>query len=117
METTLELSLEKKETVRLGKENEQLHSLLEISDSDLQQEITQLLSLITQKDTQLEQKDTQLEQKDTQLEQKDSVIEKLKNELLILRRKLFGRSSERYVKEDPNQLKLDFVGVETLPEE
>jgi transposase len=51
------------------------------------------------------------------LEQKEIQLEKLKNELLYLRRAIFGRSSERYVKEDPNQLKLDFEGIDILPEE
>jgi transposase len=46
-----------------------------------------------------------------------TVNEKLKNEILYLRRILFGRSSERYVKEDPNQLRLDFGGEDSLPEE
>ncbi|MDR0743294.1 MAG: transposase [Tannerella sp.] len=42
---------------------------------------------------------------------------KLKNKNLYLRRLLFGRSSERYIKEDPNQLKLDFGGKDTLTQE
>ena len=67
-----------------------------MSESSVEKEIAELLSVI---------------------EKKDAVIEKLKNELLILRRKLFGHSSERYIKEDPDQLKLDFGGVEKLPEE
>jgi transposase len=46
-----------------------------------------------------------------------SVNEKLKNEILYLRRLLFGRSSERYIKEDPNQLKLDFGGEDALAQE
>jgi transposase len=46
-----------------------------------------------------------------------SVNEKLKFELLYMRRTIFGRSSERYVKEDPDQLKLDFDGMDKLPEE
>jgi transposase len=50
-------------------------------------------------------------------EKKDSQIEKLKNELFYIRRILFGRSSERYVKEDPHQLRLDFGGEDILPEE
>jgi hypothetical protein len=57
----------------------------------------------------------------TRLEQKVfrwlSINEKLKSEILYLRRVLFGRSSERYAKEDPNQLKLDFGGKDTLTEE
>ncbi|MDR1356402.1 MAG: transposase, partial [Tannerellaceae bacterium] len=37
--------------------------------------------------------------------------------LFYIRRILFGRSSERYVKEDPNQLRLDFGGEDSFPEE
>jgi len=96
METAGKTLTEKQEKVRLKKSNEPLKSLHEISGSDFEKEITQLLSLLEKKDTQ---------------------IEKLKNELLILRRKLYGHSSERYIKEDPDQLKLDFGGEETLPEE
>lgn len=48
---------------------------------------------------------------------KDALIEKQNFELLYFRRALFGRSSERYIKTDPNQLALDFQGQETLPEE
>jgi transposase len=85
-------------------ENEALKSLEEIiSESDIEKEIAELLSLIKEKNTLLEEKDSQ--------------IEKLKQELLILRKKLFGHSSERYIKEDPNQLKLDFGGEDVLPEE
>jgi transposase len=48
---------------------------------------------------------------------RDLKIEKLVNELLLLRRRLFGRSSERYVPEDPDQLTLALDGLEKLPEE
>lgn len=44
-------------------------------------------------------------------------LAKLSDELLYLRRTLFGRSSERYIKEDPNQLSLDFYGLIQLEEE
>jgi len=47
----------------------------------------------------------------------DSAIQKLINELIALRRRIFGRSSERFVPEDPNQLSLAFDGQENLPEE
>lgn len=46
-----------------------------------------------------------------------SKLAKLSDELLYLRRTLFGRSSERYIKEDPNQLSLDFLGEVQLEEE
>jgi transposase len=52
-----------------------------------------------------------------EIDRLNKLVEKLKFELLHFRRALFGRSSERYVKEDPDQLALDFQGIETLPEE
>ena len=48
---------------------------------------------------------------------RDAKIDKLVNELIALRRRIFGRSSERFLPEDPNQLTLAFAGVEILPEE
>lgn len=49
--------------------------------------------------------------------ERDSTIETLINELIALRRRMFGCSSERVLPEDPNQLSLAFEGVESLPEE
>ncbi|GHU13629.1 transposase [Betaproteobacteria bacterium] len=43
--------------------------------------------------------------------------QKLLDELAYFRRAFFGHKSERYLPEDPNQLKLDFAGMEELPEE
>jgi hypothetical protein len=60
------------------------------------------------------QKIARLRQENTRLL---SVNEKLKNENLYLLRLLLGRSSERYIKEAPNQLKLDFGGEDTLIQE
>ena len=48
---------------------------------------------------------------------RDAKIDKLVNELIALRRRIFGRSSERFLPEDPNQLTLAFAGMEILPEE
>ncbi len=45
------------------------------------------------------------------------VIVKMSDELRNLRRMLFGRRSERFIPEDPAQLKLSFEGVEELDEE
>lgn len=56
----------------------------------------------------------ELESRKGQLESK---LRRLSDELLYLRRVIFGRSSERYLKEDPNQLKLDFQGQAQLEEE
>lgn len=81
-----------------------------LSAEELQQEIVRLKSL-------LEKKDELLEKKDEQIQKKEEKIQKLTDQLVYFRRAMFGRSSERFIKDDPNQLKLDFQGMKTLPEE
>jgi len=104
METVRKSAVKKQEKARSTRENVLEKSLQEImSASDTEKEISTLLSLI--------------EQRNCLLEEKNVLIEKLKNEVLILRRKLFGHTSERFIKDDPNQLKLDFGGEDILPEE
>lgn len=49
--------------------------------------------------------------------QKDTTITKLKQQIEMLQRKIWGKSSERYINEDPLQRKLDFEGLDLLPEE
>ena len=94
----------KSQTGRLIRESVPVKSLEAImSESDIEKEIAQLLSIV--------------EGQDTLIEKQAAQIKNLLNELLILRRKLFGHKSERYISEDPNQLKLDFGGVEVLPQE
>lgn len=56
----------------------------------------------------------ELESRNSSLESK---LSKLTGELLYLRWAMFRRSSERYVKKDPNQLSLASEGVDSLPEE
>lgn len=52
-----------------------------------------------------------------QLIEKDQTINKLKQLIEILQRKIWGKSSERFIKEDPQQRILDFDGLDLLPEE
>lgn len=52
-----------------------------------------------------------------QIEEKDSLIYKLQQQIEMLNRKIWGKSSERYIKEDPAQRRLDFEGLDLLPEE
>ncbi|MGQ1948315.1 IS66 family transposase [Geofilum sp. OHC36d9] len=49
--------------------------------------------------------------------EKDQQIKKLTDQLAWFRHKYFSKSSEKFIKEDPNQRKLDFDGIEVLPEE
>lgn len=49
--------------------------------------------------------------------EKDSQINKLVDQLAWFRHKLFGSSSEKHIAEDPNQRKIDWEGLDVLPEE
>lgn len=51
------------------------------------------------------------------LSEKDEAIIKLKQQVEMLRRKIWGKSSEKYIPEDPQQRKLDFEGLDLLEEE
>lgn len=53
----------------------------------------------------------------SEVAQKDQKIKKLTDQLAWFRHKFFSKSSEKFIKEDPNQRKLDFDGVDALPEE
>jgi transposase len=48
---------------------------------------------------------------------KDNTINKLKQQVEALQRKIWGKSSERYIKEDPMQRSFDFDGLDLLEEE
>ena len=48
---------------------------------------------------------------------KDQTIIKLKQQVEMLQRRIWGKSSEKYIPEDPQQRKLDFEGLDLLPEE
>jgi transposase len=52
-----------------------------------------------------------------QLEENKQTILKLKQQIEMLQRKIWGKSSEKYIAEDPQQRKLDFDGLDLLPEE
>lgn len=41
----------------------------------------------------------------------------LEHQVAYLQRRIWGKSSERFIKEDPRQRRLDFEGLELLPEE
>lgn len=52
-----------------------------------------------------------------QLTEKDQAIIKLKQQIEMLQRRIWGKSSEKYIAEDPQQRKLDFDGLDLLPGE
>jgi len=51
------------------------------------------------------------------LGEKDTTITKLKQQVEMLQRRIWGKSSERYINNDPLQRKLDFDGLDLLEEE
>src|SRR5665648_1105552 len=52
-----------------------------------------------------------------QLGQKDETINKLKQHIEMLQRRIWGKSSEKFIPEDPQQRCFDFDGLDLLPEE
>ena len=51
------------------------------------------------------------------IKEKDDKIKQLADQLAWYRRKFWKSSSERYIPQDPNQRRIDFDGLEVLPEE
>ena len=48
---------------------------------------------------------------------KDEKILDLEKQVAYLKRRIWGKSSERFIKEDPRQRRIDFEGLDLLPEE
>lgn len=88
-----------------------------ISTAKLQAEIERLNSLLRVQTSLNQKQNSQLQKNEKLIAQKDEKIQNLTDQLAYLRRAMFGRSSERFLKSDPDQLKLDFDGLEVLPEE
>jgi transposase len=61
--------------------------------------------------------DQKVERLEKELSDLMGKYQRLVDEVLYLRRRIFGRSSERFIPEDPNQLSLAFDGDEAIAEE
>lgn len=59
----------------------------------------------------------QISEKDRIIDEKTQAIKKLQQQVEMLQRRIWGKSSERYISEDPQQRRLDFDGLDLLPEE
>ncbi|MDR0748468.1 MAG: IS66 family transposase [Tannerellaceae bacterium] len=86
--------------------------LLSKSDSQLR-EISRLKSHIKEL-KELDEKKSSYEK--TITEQQEKILS-LESQVEYLKRRLWGKSSERFIKEDPLQRRLDFEGVELLDQE
>ncbi len=58
-----------------------------------------------------------LEEAETTIKEQKDKIKKLTDQLAWYRRKFWKSSTEKYIPEDPNQRKIDFDGLDVLPEE
>lgn len=58
-----------------------------------------------------------LEKAEKTIKEQDEKIKQLTDQLAWYRRKFWKSSSEKYIPQDPNQRKIDFDGLDVLPEE
>ena len=65
----------------------------------------------------LEKAEAVIKKKDEAIREKDDKIRQLTDQLAWYRRKFWKPSSEKYIPQDPNQRKIDFEGLDVLPEE
>ena len=69
-------------------------------------EVERLRKAVVGKDAEISHKDALLSLKDAEISQKNAEIKKLSDTLLWLRRKVFGKMSEKNLPLDPDQLLL-----------
>lgn len=83
-----------------------------------QDELYQQLSKLQQADKgALEKAEKKNECFEAILKEKDEKIKQLTDQLAWFRRKFWRAGSEKYIAQDPSQRKIDFEGLEVLPEE
>ena len=90
-----------------------IETLLQERD-ELYQELSKLRQIDGGALSQAEKKIAQFQKA---IEEKDRLIKKLTDQLAWLRRKFWKASSEKYIPVDPAQRKIDFDGLDVLPEE
>jgi transposase len=65
----------------------------------------------------LERAEATIKKQDETIRQREDKIRQLTDQLAWYRRKFWKSSSEKYIPQDPNQRKIDFDGLDVLPEE
>jgi transposase len=103
----------KKTVDNLADKDTFIETLLQERD-ELYQELSKLRQIDGGALAQAEKKIAQFQKA---LEEKDRLIKKLTDQLAWLRRKFWKASSEKYIPVDPAQRKIDFDGIDVLPEE
>ena len=72
---------------------------------------------LSRMESELAARSRELEQKDRTIREQEDRIARLEGEIAWLRRKMWGRMSEKHIPEDPNQRLIEWEGLELLPEE
>ncbi len=81
-------------------------------------ELYQQLSRLRKQDNgALEQAEKKNKRYEAIIKEKDDKIKQLTDQMAWYRRKLWKASSEKYIPQDPNQRRIDFDGLEILPQE
>lgn len=96
-----------------------LQQILEDRD-ELYRETARLKSQLTGYENFVSERESyqqQISEKDRIIDEKTQAIKKLQQQVEMLQRRIWGKSSERYISEDPQQRRLDFDGLDLLPEE
>ena len=95
-------------------DKDELIETLLLERDELYQELSKLRQIDGGALEKAEKKNAQYEKV---IKEKDQIIKKLTDQLAWLRRKFWKPSSEKYIPSDPAQRKLDFDGLDILPEE
>ncbi|WP_044117938.1 IS66 family transposase [Alkaliflexus imshenetskii] len=98
----------------LSSDNDKLVQALLQERDELFQELSRLRKI---DNGTLDTLEAQNQKLSSEVVQKDQEIKKLTDQLAWFRHKFFSKSSEKFIKEDPNQRKLDFDGIDALPQE
>jgi transposase len=97
----------------MSDQNKLIETLLQERD-ELYQELSRLREIDNGALDKAEKKNERYEAK---IEAQDEEIKKLSDQLSWYRRKFWKSSSERFIPQDPNQRKIDFEGLDVLPQE
>ena len=90
-----------------------IETLLQERD-ELYQELSRLRKI---DDGALERLEKKNERYESVIKEKDDKIKQLIDQLAWYRRKFWKASSEKFIPEDPNQRRIDFDGLDVLPQE
>jgi len=94
--------------------NDRLVEALLQERDELYQELSRLRKQDNGALTQAEKKNERYE---AIIKEKDDTIKKLTDQMAWYRRKFWKASSEKYIPQDPNQRRIDFDGLDILPQE